>query len=148
MKFGKIEPIQMLVLFAILLSFFVCRSLNSRIPENKNVWENYLTPLDDQTRLDLCISFQIDLGDRLCDPAYRVFAPEFYPIIEENLINETRQEIEAKLGKYKQQCPGSSMSYYCYYDLNGDQKSRIIVNYWADGTQTKRGIEYENIWDD
>jgi hypothetical protein len=116
-----------------LLSFVVSYVIGSfRQPDTS--WRKETSPLDVETRINLCKILNLQTDDPLCLPNRDVYADQFFPLIERYFPNKstTYDSINEKLGKYQIRRESISRdlegnSYYrVWYDLRGDGVTAIV----------------------
>ena len=113
------------------------------IPDQLN-WKAKTSPLRQDVVQDLCLKFGLSSADPHCQPANRVYGPDFFGVIRDAFQPTTGNwatydEVQDKLGKYQfaydpPVTTGDGLTYFrAHYDLNGDQVYPIVMFFYEDG---------------
>ncbi|MEK6220828.1 MAG: hypothetical protein N2D54_01095, partial [Chloroflexota bacterium] len=118
--------------------------------DDQEIWEFYTLPLNTETQSDLCEKYSLGMDEAPCDPNMIVYAPEFYQVIKESIVPDvtTYNKFSEKLAAYEVACNETSAYLICVYDLSGDRKSSLIVNFDGDGSYLVIEINHINTWED
>ena len=117
---------------------------------DQEIWEFYTQPLSAETQSDLCEKYYLGMDEAPCDPSRAVYAPEFYLVIKESIMPDvtTYNKFSENLAAYEVDCNETKAYLICEYDLSGDRKSSLIVNFDADGSYLVIEINHNNTWED
>jgi|WetSurSiteA1Bulk_404760.scaffolds.fasta_scaffold24138_2 hypothetical protein len=122
------------VIITIFNIFIIILNINTYL--HRNDWKERTTPLPVTTIRNLCINFNIENDNPLCDGKKNIYNRDFFETIIDSLRPYWHKQdkvgtatfvvVEEKLGEYKIECEsiiteGDGFSYYtCSYDLRGD----------------------------
>ncbi len=117
-------------------------------------WRERTSPLPLHVIKDICKKFSIQENDRLCGLNSAVYAPDFYPIIQEYFqalkdAPVTYSQVNEKLAIYRDYCEpkvvqADDAEYFrCFYDLRGDKVYPIAFYFYGDRTLWKSHYNLE-----